>query len=104
MKKSPFSQNITYQGGVNLSQSRPAIIGNQGGDAPPPDLRAKSWQVVNFCWQVLRHLKSLQVLNKSWQVLNKSWQVVDFCWQVLGILSWQVLFLVLEFRVLVNLN
>ena len=76
-----------------------------GGGRPPPDLRAKSWQVVNFCWQVLRHLKIWQVLNKSWQVLNKSWQVIDFCLQVLGILkSWQVLFHVWEFRVSVNLN
>ena len=70
----------------------------RGGTPPPPDLSAKSWQVVNFCWQVLRHLK-------IWQVLNKSWQVIDFCWQVLGILkSWQVLFHVWEFRVSVNLN
>ena len=73
-----------------MSQLRAAMIGNQWGDAPPPDFRGKSWQVLDFCWQVLLNLKKLAGLKISSDFKGKNWQVVDF-WQVAIRKSWQVL-------------
>ena len=66
------------------------MIGNQGGDAPPPDFRRKSWQVLDFCWQVLQNLKKLAGLKISSDFKAKNWQFVDFL-QVAIRKSWQVL-------------
>ena len=41
------------------ADSRAAVNGNQGGDCPPLDFGGKSWQVLNFCWQVLLNLKKV---------------------------------------------
>ena len=43
----------------NHPKPKPAKIGNQGGDGLPPDFGGKSWQGLDFCWQVLRILKKL---------------------------------------------
>ena len=73
----------------DFCSSSPAIIGNQGEDGPPPDFGGKSWQVIDFCWQVLRNLKKLAGFKITPDFEGKSWQVVDFCWQVFR-KSWQV--------------
>ena len=55
------------------------MIGNQGGDAPPPpDFGGKSWQVLDFCWQVLRFFKKLAGFKILHDFEGKSWQVVNF--------------------------
>ena len=50
----------------------------RGGRSPPPDFGEKSWQVVDFCWQVLRNLKKLAGFKILHDFVEKSWQVVDF--------------------------
>ena len=66
------------------------MIGNQGGGTPPPDFRGKSWQLLDFCWQVLLILKKLAGFKISSHFKEKNWQVVDF-WQFAIRKSWQVL-------------
>ena len=67
------------------------MIGNQGGaPPPPPDFRGKSWQVLDFCWQVLLNWKKLAGFKISSDFEEKNWQVVDF-WQVAIRKSCQVL-------------
>ena len=62
----------------------------RGGTPPPPDFRGKSWQVLDFCWQVLLNLKKLAGFSISSDFKGINWQVVYF-WQVAIRKSWQVL-------------
>ena len=54
-----------------------------GGDVPPHDFRGKSWQVLDFCWQVLENLESWQVVDFLLAGFGKFEKLLVLCFQCL---------------------
>ena len=60
----------------------------RGGGTVPPDFEKKSWQVLDFCWQVLENLESWQVVDFLLAGFGKFEKFAGFMFSMLG--SWQL--------------